>query len=175
MTEKVLAKIGHYVPGSVVDQTQYIAAFVRILADSNVEISHICVKWRAHITIIKIDPCIVQLGLRGFASRINVAVLPQVILCLGDLAIRARDRSLVGFHATPRVEDVIGRNKVSREQGLNAVEILLVIRQLGVELQLTRFRGPNSIFKRFDLELSQGKIRLGSVYGRLVEPRIYYE
>ena len=59
VTEEVFAEIGDYIPGTIIDQAQYFAPFVRILANGDIQISDISVKRGAHITVLEIEFCVV--------------------------------------------------------------------------------------------------------------------
>ena len=96
VTEEVFSKIGDYVPGTIIDQTQYFTALVGILANRDIQISDVRIKRRAHIAILKIELCIVQSGLGGLASCVNVTVLSEFILRFGDIAMRARNSDRFG-------------------------------------------------------------------------------
>src|SRR5262249_41167455 len=113
ITEEILAEIRQYVPGAIVHQAQYLAALVRILADGDVEISHIRVERRANVAIVEIELSIVQGGLGSFAARIDIAVLPKFILGPGDLTARARDCGFVGRHPATRIENIISGNEMT--------------------------------------------------------------
>src|SRR5579863_6873360 len=95
ISQKVLAEVGEHVPRAIVDEAEDLAALVRVLADRDVEIGDICIEGRVHVTILEIEFRVVERGLRGFAPRVDVTVLAQLVLRFRNLAMRARDRSLV--------------------------------------------------------------------------------
>ncbi len=170
--EKRLAEIRDHVPLAIVDQADDLPAFVGVLALRDVEISDVAVIRRADVAVTDVEFCVVNGGLGGFAQRVDVAVLAELVLRLADVGARGLDRSLRGVNARARVEDVVGGDEMPGQKRLNPIEVLPGICGVGFEPNLIGLRGPNRILERLDIELGQLKLGGRGVQYRFIWPRI---
>ena len=156
MRHERFAEVGNHVPRAVVDQADDFAAFVGVLADRDVEIGDVAVERRADVAVIDVEFRVVDRRLGGFAARIDIAELAELVLRLAaPRSARASTAASAALTRDRALKTSLAVTKCFGSSGSMRFEILLVVGGVGFEPASIRLRESNRVLERLDIELGQ--------------------